>query len=68
MKIVNGKAKAIEDAPAAALFRSAVWDHSGFSATLDDRSKKVVDKTVTGVVYANSNTPKIGSNPALMPQ
>ena len=36
----------LEDMPAA-LFRSPVWEHFGFSVTYDDGGKKVVYKTAT---------------------
>ncbi len=55
--MASGKDKGgpeLEDAPAAS-FRSAVWEHFGFSATYDDGGKKVVDKTV----YTHCATPPI---------
>ena len=51
----------VEDPPAS--FRSAVWEHYGFSVTYENDGKKVVDKTATvckhcatRVVYASGNT------------
>ena len=54
----------IEDAPAG-VYRSAVWEHFGFSVSYDG-GKKVVDKSATvcklcatRVVYAADNTFKL---------